>query len=379
MKIQIVEPYFTGSHRVWAEGYLRHSQHEVEILSLEGRYWKWRMHGGAVSLARTFLSSKEDPDLLLTTDMLDLTTFLALTRERTSRCPVAVYFHENQISYPWSPIDRDVLYSRDKHYGFINYATALAADALLFNSCYHRDVFLEEIPRLLKHFPDHRGLDTVKELKSKSHVLHVGVDFSRLDSTAPPDSPGSVRSGTPRLLWNHRWEYDKNPEDFFTAIGELKERGVDFELVVLGESFGRQPEAFERAQTLVGDRIIQFGDVESFERYAEWLHESDILPVTSVQDFFGISIVEAVYCGCYPLLPKRLTFPELFPGEENAENFYEDLPDLVNRLLDTMERIEEIRKKDLRSCVERFSWSRMAPQYDTFFEELVKAKKRRLA
>ncbi|MCS5640060.1 MAG: DUF3524 domain-containing protein, partial [Candidatus Marinimicrobia bacterium] len=50
MKILIVEPFLSGSHKAWAESYAKHSKHEVEIISLPGRFWKWRMHGGAVTL-----------------------------------------------------------------------------------------------------------------------------------------------------------------------------------------------------------------------------------------------------------------------------------------------------------------------------------------
>ena len=103
MKILIVEPYYTGSHAAWAEGYSRHSRHDVQVLRLEGQFWKWRMHGGAVTLSRRFLDMSFQPDLILSTDMLDLTTFLALTRTKTAHVPTAVYFHENQITYPWSP------------------------------------------------------------------------------------------------------------------------------------------------------------------------------------------------------------------------------------------------------------------------------------
>ena len=66
------------------------------------------MHGGAVTLARMFMESELQPDLILTTDMLDLTIFLSLTRSRTANIPTAIYFHENQLSYPWSTTDRDV-------------------------------------------------------------------------------------------------------------------------------------------------------------------------------------------------------------------------------------------------------------------------------
>ena len=31
--------------------------------------------------------------------------------------------------------------------------------------------------------------------------------------------------------------------------------------------------------------------------------------LTSIQDFFGGSIVEAIYCGCIPLLPESIGLP----------------------------------------------------------------------
>jgi hypothetical protein len=85
------------------------------------------MHGGAITIAKKFMTFRNMPDLILATDMLDLTTFLALTRGKTAQIPTGLYFHESQLSYPWSPEDRDVAQRRDRHYGFINYASALAA------------------------------------------------------------------------------------------------------------------------------------------------------------------------------------------------------------------------------------------------------------
>src|SRR5690242_21930973 len=113
MRISLIEPYFTGSHAAWAREYASHSRHRVELLTLPGRNWKWRMHGGAVTLASRFLAAPHSPDLILATDMLDLTSFLALTREKSARCPCALYFHENQLTYPWSPTDADPAKKRD--------------------------------------------------------------------------------------------------------------------------------------------------------------------------------------------------------------------------------------------------------------------------
>jgi glycosyltransferase involved in cell wall biosynthesis len=169
--------------------------------------------------------------------MLDLTTFLALTRSQTGQVPAALYFHENQISYPWSPADRDIIHDRDKHYGFINYASALAAEAVFFNSSYHRDSFFDELPRLLKHFPDHRELDNIAKVKDISRILPLGLDLKRFDSLKSAENLlEQKKTQPPLILWNHRWEYDKNPKDFFHVMLHLAERDLKFRLVILGEN-----------------------------------------------------------------------------------------------------------------------------------------------
>lgn len=365
--ILIIEPYNSGSHAAWAEGYQNYSRHNVEILGMEGRYWKWRMHGGAVTLAKRFIEGDFKPDLIFASDMLDLSTFLALTRSRTAATPTALYFHENQLSYPWSPDDRDVIHKRDSHYGFINYSSALAADRLFFNSAYHMESFLDEVWRLLKNFPDYNELVTVKEMRNKSSVLHLGLDLKRLDGHRPESIK---KGGKPLILWNHRWEYDKNPADFFRALYIIAEKGLEFELAVLGENFRKKPAEFEEARERLGDRIVQFGYAEDFPSYASLLWKADIMPVTSNQDFFGGSVVEGIYCNNFPLLPKRLAYPEHIPEEFQEEFFYEDFDDLVGRLEKAIINIDDTRSKDVGRFVGGYRWEEMAPRYDDLLKGL---------
>lgn len=369
MNILILEPYFTGSHKAWAQGYQKQSKHRVEILSLPGNFWKWRMHGGAVSLAKNFLATDFEPDLLLATDMLDLTTFLSLTRHKTWKLPTAIYFHENQLSYPWSPSDRDVMQKRDKHYGFINYVSALTADAVFFNSKYHQDSFLDELMRYLKHFPDHTDLENVDRIKSKSKVLPLGLDLSRLDEFKPTlnSNPKTINS-KPLVLWNHRWEYDKNPIEFFKALFILAEKGLDFEIAILGEAFSEKPEEFRLAKDKLGSRIIQFGYTIEFAEYASWLWRADILPVTSNQDFFGASVVEAIYCDCFPILPERLAYPELVPAEIHDNYLYHNFDDLVTRLEQAICDFDALQNQSLRYIVKKFNWASLVSDYDEKLE-----------
>jgi glycosyltransferase involved in cell wall biosynthesis len=369
MNVLLVEPYYAGSHAAWAAGYAARSRHQVTVLSMPGRFWKWRMHGGAVTLARQYLTAGAEPDLILATDMLDLTTFLALTRTRTAHVPVALYCHENQLSYPWSPTDRDVGHGRDLHYGFINYVSALAAEVVYFNSQYHLNSFYKELPRLLKHFPDHNELNSMDALRAKSEVLALGLDLSRFDTCRPIPQP--ALDGQPLVLWNHRWEYDKNPAEFFQALYVLADRGMDFGVIILGERFRQEPTEFFEASQRLGDRVHHFGYVPDFADYARWLWRADLLPVTSHHDFFGASVVEAIYCGCFPLLPRRLSYPELIFPEHYDLCFYHDFDDLVDRLAMALGNPYATRQIDLRDAVYRFDWSQLAPHYDDQLESVV--------
>lgn len=364
MEIVLLEPFMVGSHAAWAKEFAAHSRHDVKILGLDGKYWKWRMHGGAVSLARQFNASDFQPDLLLATDMLDLTTFLALTRQRTASISTVVYFHENQLSYPWSPDDADPGLQRDAHYSFINYASALAADVVLFNSDYHRTDFLAELPDFLATFPDNNEAESVAQIAAKSRTLHLGLDLRKFD----PFRPAVANSQRPPLLlWNHRWEYDKNPEEFFRALFVLQERGIDFELAVLGESYKKQPTIFAEARQQLSKQIVHWGYAGNFADYADWLWRADILPVSSIHDFFGVSVVQAIYCNCHPLLPKRLAYPEHLPEALHEHFFYADFDDLVSRLSKLCADVATLRNERLPTLVAGYDWGVMAEAYDDLF------------
>ena len=361
MKMLLIEPYYTGSHKQWTDGYKKYSRHEIKILSMKGQFWKWRMHGGAVTLAEEFNRMDWDPDLILATDMLDLTTFLALTLEKSHGIPTVIYFHENQLSYPWSPEDRDIQKNRDNHYGFINYASALAADRVFFNSEFHMNSFLDALHPFLKHFPDHNELESINIIRNKSSVLHLGMDLQ------PFENRKVDKKGKPLILWNHRWEYDKNPELFFSVLEKVKNNSYDFSLVVLGENFSQSPAVFEHAKNIFKNEIVQWGYTESYDEYAEWLWKADILPVTSNQEFFGASVMEAIYCDTWPILPDRLTYPELIPKKSQKEHLYSNESELYKNIIWAIKNYEKVRESKLSAIAQQFDWQTMAPFYDKVF------------
>ena len=378
MKIALISPYHGGSHKAWADGFAQHSTHDVQPLTLPDRFWKWRMHGGGVTLARQFLDTSWQPDLILATDMLDLSSFMALTRSRTAHLPAVLYMHENQLTYPL-PTDsttgpmRRQLGERDQHYAFINYVSMLTANQVLFNSNYHQRSFFDALPNLLKHFPEYNELESIPELKEKSAVLPVGVDFDRL---AIQSNPQPSSSTTPLIVWNQRWEYDKNPELFFEILFQIADEGVPFRLALCGQEYGKRPLLFTQAIEQLSSQIIHVGHAD-LNQYRQLLWQAEVTISTAHHEFFGISILEAIYCHTFPILPHRLSYPALLPSSFHKHCLYKEKDALLQRVRWALTEREQARKiaAELATAVTPYAWQTIAQLYDHLLTQLVRHNK----
>lgn len=366
MKILYIEPFYAGSHKQWIDSYILYSKHEIDILSLPGRYWKWRMHGAAITLAKRFVENNKKYNLIIASDMLNLPLFISLCRNKINSTRIATYFHENQILYSNSPLESEKELNRDLHYAFINYTSSLVSDINLFNSHYHRNVYLEEMDKYLNKKPEYKNKYTVEIIADKSSVLHIGCDLEKFSPI------NDCLNNLPIILWNHRWEHDKNPELFFNTLIKLKKNEIKFHLVVLGQKFSRVPEIFNKIEKELKSEILHIGYCDSFNDYKKWMHKADILPITSYQDFFGISIVEAVYCNTIPLLPNRLSYPEILEKENNPDIFYNDDNDFYIKLKQLIIDYKNLRNSTskYREVVNRFDWNIMKNKYDELFKNI---------
>jgi len=311
-----LEPYYGGSHKRFADAVINCDPDNFVLFTLPGRHWKWRMHGAAVSLAQQVLDSGIDFTHIMATSLIDLALLKSIISPKLPKCRYTIYFHENQLCYPWSQNDNDPTERKDLHYGFINFTSALVADEVVFNSNYNKNSFFNALKPFLKAFPDENLDGSIGEIINKSKVIYPGFE--------PVSIVRKVHNDIPVILWNHRWEYDKNPDEFFKALFKLHDKGVKFKLAVAGEERVRSPEIFAIAKNKLKNEIILWGYLESREQYCELLSRCDLLPVTSHHEFFGISVLEAASAGVIPLLPERLSYPELFPIRDFRELYYPD-------------------------------------------------------
>ena len=234
--VSLVEPYYGGSHRAWADGYVTHSGLDVRLISHPARFWKWRMHGAFLTLAEELERSIDEQgpvDVILASSMMDVAAFAGAVRHIAPGVPIATFFHESQFTYPLSPAD-----STDLTYPMKNWASAAVSDLVVFNSEYHRSVFAEEARKFLNVFPEDKHLHRIDDVIDRSTVLPVGVEVESLIDRS------MHRSSPPLIVWNHRWEHDKGPDELHAIARELLDRGTEFRMAMCGEVFVSVPDEF---------------------------------------------------------------------------------------------------------------------------------------
>lgn len=366
--IWLLSPYHTGSHQAWAEGYARHSRHQVHLFTMAGRFWKWRMQGGASELARLaqgLLATNPPPAAIITTDMVNLPAWLGLMRRQLpATVPILHYMHENQLTYPWQAGAKP-----DFTYAMINWLSQLAADRVAFNSHYHRDSWFAALPTLLKNFPDYQGLAQIERVRANSCVLPVGIDCTRL--LAGQSKRTVATDQGPLLLWNQRWEHDKRPDQFFQLLYRLQATGLPFRLAVAGESFRKVPAEFSEAQQRLADRIVHWGYLARVDDYIALLQQADLVISTADHEFFGISVLEALVAGALPLLPNRLSYPELIPSVLHPLCLYDDADILFQKSVHYLQQPQAAPPALRQALITAYDWPTVATAYDDLLEAMV--------
>ena len=332
------------------------------LLGLPGRHWRWRLRGAAAFLADQAAQVLASPwDALVCSDMLGLAELRGLV-PGLAKVPALVVFHENQLAYPAQGRADQRMQERDLYLALSNLTTAQAAKRVVFNSGFHRDQFLNAARELVGRLPDMRPIGLAEAIAAKSSALPMPID--------PGEAKGQARvprTGPLRILWNHRWAQDKAPERFFAALEALAAQGLEFQVAVLGPAPAKPPAAFAIAREALGRHIVQWGHADDRAAYWERLFWADVVVSTALQEYFGLSVAEAVWAGCRPLAPDALVYPELYPAQ-----FRYPPGELTPALLELARRPELARKQDYRPLAQNFTWQSQAPAWKEMIDQTIK-------
>ncbi|MEM7261115.1 MAG: DUF3524 domain-containing protein [Planctomycetota bacterium] len=364
LRILALEPYLARSHEQFLDGLASHSRHRLECATLPARKWKWRMRTSAIHYARLLEERSEPVDLFFASDYVNLGELRSLLPSRFRDVPVVLYFHENQLTYPLQ--EGEFL---DYQYAMIHLYGMLAADRVVFNSDYHRRELLDALRDLVRLVPDLDLRPDLDAIEARSSVLPIGLDLPRPDRGAVGDPPV--------IVWNHRWEYDKNPAGFLEALAGLESQKRPFRLRLLGQRFRTLPTEFREILDRWPNAVIESEYPESYEEYVAALRQGDIAISTAIHEFFGVGTLEALRCGLHPVLPNDLAYPELLPEEFRGFGLYPRERGPVDALAAAIDRVRRpswlAQREALQRSTDRFEWPQLAPRYDTLFEEVASA------
>jgi glycosyltransferase involved in cell wall biosynthesis len=363
--VLLVEPFLGGSHRAWAEGLARHSRHRVTLLSHPGRFWRWRMRGSALTLAadtEAAVARDGPPDVVVVSDMIDLPAYLGFTRRVLGDAPVALYLHENQLVHAPGPTG-----ATDEVYATINWLSMAAADRTYCNSAFHRDALLAALPDFLARAPDRPHDGFFDAVAARTGVLPMGVDVEDLVDAR---RRSAFDEGEPPLiLWNQRWDHDKDPVALFRVLRALARDGVPFGLALAGTNTRADPQEFQAIRADLGDRVVHTGWLPR-AAYVELLARADVVVSTARHELFGIAMVEAMAAGAVPVLPDRLSYPEVVPAWAHPAVLYRSrLYDHLHAVLTDLPAARA-RVAGLRDDMRRHAWPVVAEAWDREIDRL---------
>lgn len=351
--VLIIEPLYGGSHRQFIDTLLEGLKNKIKVSLhlLPSKKWHWRARTSALYFYES-VPRNVNFNVIFASSVLNLAELLAL-RPDLALCKKVLFFHENQLVYPVQHVKE-----RDFQYGYNQILSCLVADKVVFNSNYNMESFISNINKFFKLQPDYRPKNLPAKIEPKCEVLYVPLMF--------PNILHCEKEETLHIVWPHRWEHDKNPGMFLRVISSLRDQKFQFYISFIGKTC--DDTLFQHEEENLKDNIKTWGYVQSKEDYYKLLSSCHIAVSTAKHEFFGISMLEAVSCGCFPLCPNSLVYPEIFPDQCLYKNEKELLERLVNFC--KVPQMAVKMRKELNIDLSKFSVDELIPKYESLLTDL---------
>ncbi|XP_042716823.2 tRNA-queuosine alpha-mannosyltransferase isoform X8 [Chrysemys picta bellii] len=368
MSILLIEAFYGGSHKQLAD-LLQEEIEECVLYTLPAKKWHWRARTAALYFMQT-VPANANYRILFASSVLNLTELIAL-RPDFGKLKKVLYFHENQLTYPVQKCQE-----RDFQYGYNQILSCLVADIVVFNSAFNMESFLTSIGKFLKLIPDHRPKDLEKIIRPKCQVLHFPIRFPDVSRFMPEHKLAHLEKITGFRGNEDTYLFRCLPfQQKYRATGSLmKTSSSSPESGLCEAQSGLCTTQQERLQYPLTSLEKLNKSKASASTNQEVPCQEDKQHVTfnpcnllSGTDYQQRPLhivwphrwIEAVYCGCYPLCPNALVYPEIFP----AEYLYSTPEQLFKRLQNFCKRPDIVRKHLYKGEMDQFSWAALRGKF----------------
>ncbi|XP_077641027.1 tRNA-queuosine alpha-mannosyltransferase isoform X5 [Lonchura striata] len=331
MSVLLIEPFYGGSHKQLMDLLQEELQEDCVLCTLPAKKWHWKARTSALYFMQTVPTSSN---------------YRFMPEHKLARLEKVIGVKRNGDAYqeglPGQQESRAVMKTSDAHpeSGLCEPQPGLCTTQHEGLPCPPAVPVQAEAPESTNPC---QGEDKQRLTFNLSNILS-GLDYQQRPL---------------HIAWPHRWEHDKDPETFFKVLMKLKEQDLPFHVSVLGETFSEIPDIFSEAREVLGSSVLHWGYLPSKDDYFRALCTADVVISTAKHEFFGVAMMEALHCGCYPLCPKALVYPEIFP----AEYLYSTPEQLFKRLQNFCKRPDIVRRHLYKGETAGFSWAALGSKF----------------
>jgi hypothetical protein len=175
-------------------------------------------------------------------------------------------------------------------------ANMLCATKVLLASEFHRDVTEAHYRGIFKDA-------LVDEIVSKIAVVPYAIDVPKVEEATRISEPVVI-------IFPHRTDPNKNPQGYVDYCEALRDLAPSLD-ITMRVPLRPRSKKWRQAEKYVNVEYSPkpLGRADMFN----WFRSSDFVFSSAFQETYGLAIMEAVACGCWPILPDRVVYPEYHP------------------------------------------------------------------
>jgi len=226
------------------------------------------------------------------------------------------------------------------------------------------------------------------KLRAPAVVIPNGIDWREYASLPERGSFRGclgIEAQTPLVLFLGRINFKKGLDLLVPGFARVLESFPDARLAIVGpdnEGYGAKVRLWCREQG-VDDKVV-FVDHLGPEKVKRAYVDADVFVLPSYTENFGMTVVEAMACGCPAVISDQVNIWREVQEEGAGAVVGLDPPEIANavcRVLSNKEAAGEMGRRGRNAAERRYAWPRIVEQITQTYREAIEAAaaKRRLA